>query len=355
VGATLRYGVIGAGMMGCEHIRNVTLIDGAEIVALADPVDRSLDWGEEAAGRALLRFADHREMLQEADLDAVIIASPNHTHAAVLDAVFETDVHVLCEKPLCTTFEDCRETVRRAESHKGVFWVGMEYRYMPPVAHFIEEVKGGAAGTLKMFAVREHRFPFLKKVGDWNRFNRNSGGTLVEKSCHFFDLMRHVIGAEPVRVFASGAQDVNHLNETYDGEMPDILDNAYVTVEFENGVRAMHDLCMFAEGSANQEELVAVGDTGKLECQIPTNFIYRGTRRPMAVERRHVGVPHEALAAGTHEGATYFQHRAFHDAIADGAPPDVTAQDGLRAVAMGLAAHRSIAERRVVEMSEFGL
>ena len=49
-----------------------------------------------------------------------------------------------------------------------------------------------------------HRFPFLEKVGDWNRFSKNSGGTLVEKCCHFFDLMRLLTQSEPVQVYASG-------------------------------------------------------------------------------------------------------------------------------------------------------
>ena len=68
-----------------------------------------------------------------------------------------------------------------------------------------------ALGALRMLAVREHRFPFLHKVGDWNRFSRNTGGTMVEKCCHFFDLMNRLAGESPDRVFASGGQDVNHL------------------------------------------------------------------------------------------------------------------------------------------------
>lgn len=54
---------------------------------------------------------------------------------------------------------------------------------------------------------------------NWNRFNANTGGTLVEKCCHFFDLMRLFAGANPVRVMASGAIDVNHKDETYDGKV----------------------------------------------------------------------------------------------------------------------------------------
>ena len=55
-----------------------------------------------------------------------------------------------------------------------------------------------------MVAIREHRFPFLVKVDNWNRFTKNTGGTLVEKCCHFFDLMIQATGSRPVRVMASG-------------------------------------------------------------------------------------------------------------------------------------------------------
>lgn len=60
---------------------------------------------------------------------------------------------------------------------------------------------------------------FFYKVNNWNRFNVNTGGTLVEKCCHFFDLMRLFAGANPVRVMASGAIDVNHKDEIYDGKV----------------------------------------------------------------------------------------------------------------------------------------
>ena len=126
-------------------------------------------------------------------------------------------------------------------------------------------------GNVHMVSIREHRFPFLNKVGDWNRFTRNTGGTLVEKCCHYFDLMNLITGQRPVSVMASGGQNVNHLDEFYDGERSDILDNAYVIVEYPNNVRAMLDLCMFAEATRNQEELSVVGDAGKVEALIPQN------------------------------------------------------------------------------------
>ncbi len=79
----------------------------------------------------------------------------------------------------------------------------------------VNEIHKKTIGKLKMLSIREHRFPFLKKVKNWNRFSKNTGGTFVEKCCHFFDLMRLIIRSEPVSVYASGNQDVNHINESY--------------------------------------------------------------------------------------------------------------------------------------------
>jgi len=348
----VRYGVIGTGMMGHEHIRNLALLPGAEVVAYADPESSSRWWTRQLLGEGAEAYTDHRDLLRKAPVDAVIVASPNHTHAAVLEDVFATDKHVLCEKPLCTTVEDARRVAERAARHPGVFWVGMEYRYMAPLQRLLAEVRGGTIGRLRMLAIREHRYPFLPKVGDWNRFARNTGGTFVEKCCHFFDLMRLITADEPARVYASAAQDVNHLEESYGGERPDILDNGYVVVDFAGGARALLDLCMFAEASRNEQEIAATGDAGKVECFVPEGAVVVGTRSPRQVEVQRVETDPTVLAAGAHHGSTFVAHQAFRRAILEGNPAEVSALDGLRAVAMGVAAERSAALGRPVEMSE---
>jgi len=355
----IRYGLIGTGLMGCEHARNLAALPGAVVTAVADPHGPSRHavraaLGPDAAPPA--EFASAGELLASGLVDAVVIATPNHTHLDTLRACFaHPGMHVLVEKPLCTTVDDAREAVRLAAAHRGVVWMGLEYRYMPPVARFLREVPA-TVGRLRMVAIREHRYPFLPKVGDWNRFSVNTGGTLVEKCCHFFDLMRHIVQAEPVRVFCSGGQDVNHLDEAYDGERPDILDNSYTVVDFDNGVRALLDLSMFADGSEEQEEICAVGDAAKLEVFIPSSDLVFSPRvgfgAPKRVERETISVDEAALRAGSHHGATYYQHRAFLAAILEGAPVQVTAFDGWMAVAMGAAAERSAREKRVVEMAE---
>lgn len=351
---TLRYGLIGTGMMGLEHQRNLNAIPNVEVVAAADPVQESLDWATLTAhDRPLTTFLDYRDLLAADLCDAYVISSPNFTHRAVLDDVMETGKAILVEKPLCTTVEDVHHIYRAAQNYPSVFWVGLEYRYMPPVRHIIDVAASGALGDIAMVAIREHRHPFLVKVGNWNRFSTNTGGTLTEKCCHFFDLMRLIARANPVRVMASGDQRFNHLDETYDGRTPDIMDNAFVIVEFDNGVRASLDLSMFAEGTVNNEEVSIVGQHGKAEAFIPSGIVRVGERTGWSagVEEKVI-TDDRVLVEGFHHGASFLEHLDFADAIRQGTPALVGAEDGWWSVLVGLAAHRSIEERRAVELRE---
>jgi len=362
----IRYGIVGTGMMGIEHIENLAAIDGTVITAVSDPDAGSLANGAESAAKAnaakagdgkgpeVATFTDHRELIDANICDAVVLVSPNFTHHAVLADLLASDLHVLTEKPMCITTAESVDVVKAAQARSAITWVGLEYRYMPPVSRLVEEVHGGAVGAVQMVSIREHRFPFLTKVGDWNRFSRNTGGTLVEKCCHYFDLMNLIVKQRPVSVMASGGQNVNHLDEYYDGERSDILDNAYVIVEYPNKVRAMLDLCMFAEATRNQEELSVVGDTGKVEAHIPDHIMRIGRRG-----EHYIGdvieksiVDDSIKVAGYHHGSSYLEHLDFAEAIRNNLEPKVDVIDGLWSVAIGEAAHRSIDERRVVDLSE---
>ena len=352
---TLRIGLVGAGLMGLEHARNLLAMDDVTITAVADPDRGSLRSARELlAGRDVASFPDHASLVDAGVCDAVIVSSPNMTHVGVALDVVAAGLPVLVEKPMGTTVEGCRRLQAAAAARDSLVWIGLEYRYMPAISRLLAEVRAGQAGTVRMVAIREHRFPFLDKVGNWNRFNRNTGGTLVEKCCHFFDLMRLVTGAEAVRVMASGAQDVNHLDERYDGEQPDIIDNAYVIVELADGSRGMLDLCMFAEASRNEQEISVVGTAGKLEALVPEGAVRIGRRGThwLGQVDEIAALDSGAAYEGFHHGSSYRQDAAFVAAIRSGRPPAVSVADGLASVAIGVAAHRSIAERRPVDLAE---
>ena len=354
----IKYGIIGAGTMAREHILNISLIENAEVVALSDPHEASLNQCKDILKKKVPCFKNHQDMIKENLVDVYLISSPNFTHIEILKDVIKTKKHILVEKPLCTNTKDCLEIKKLTKDYPSLFWTAMEYRYMPPVAKFIDEIHNKTIGELKTLTIREHRFPFLKKINNWNRFEKNTGGTLVEKCCHFFDLMRLIAKSKPISVYASGAQDVNHLDEEYDGKKPDIIDNAYVIVNFENGARSLLELCMFAENSDMQEELVATGNKGKIETSVPSNESgkissnLRIGMRDGKTRLETIEVDKKILEAGHHHGSTYYEHLAFLNAIKNNSNPEVSLNDGLIAVAVGEAAEKSIKLKRLVKLEE---
>lgn len=373
----IKYAIIGSGMMGREHIQNIALIDDTEVTALFDPDDQQLSLSAALAPNAAI-YKDFRDLVKDTNVDAFVIASPNHTHVDILKEILPHDSRaILAEKPLCTTIEDCRSIAGLAENYKAPIWVAMEYRYMPAVAELTNRVEAGDVGDPKMIAIQEHRFPFLKKVADWNRFNANTGGTLVEKCCHFFDLMRFIAHDNAIRVYASGAPDVNFLEESYEGKTPDIIDNAFVIIDFASGKRASLSLCMFCDGSYFQEEITVLGAKGKLECLVPgpdrlwaidtlddlghsTGFtgkhrdseIVFSPRSPKGPIREAVKVDTSLQLAGDHQGSTFYQHQKFHEVLCGNGTVEVTIDDGLQAVLIGLAAEQSIREHRAIDITE---
>jgi predicted dehydrogenase len=355
----LRVGLIGTGMMGCEHLRNLMGLDSVAITAVSDPNEEPLRWATKTLGdraNSVTQFTSHEDLLASGLVDAVLVASPNYTHKSILDDILSTNIPVLVEKPMCTTVEDCISVVQAQQLRSAITWVGLEYRYMAPIAGLLHELRSGIIGNMKMMSIREHRFPFLIKVDNWNRFSKNTGGTLVEKCCHFFDLMNLAVGSRPVRVMASGGQDVNHLDEVYNGERSDILDNAYVIVEYANGVRTMLDLSMFAEGGQHEQEITVVGDIGKLDAYIPGNGkVFIGNRASRSVQEIDVPTDPDIAHMGFHFGASFIECKRFVDAVLNNTPPEVTVADGLWSVVIGAAAHRSIDESRPVLVSEYGL
>ena len=361
----IRYGVIGCGSMGREHIENIKALAEADVTALADPDATSRELAAGLLERPARVFEHHAELLASGLCDAVIIATPNFTHADVLRDVLPADVHVLIEKPLCIRIEDGLDLIQRAAGRRGLVWVAQEYRYMPPVAEMIRLAHAGEAGVLQQVAIREHREPFYPKVGDWNRFNANTGGTLVEKCCHYFNLMELILGERATRVFASGGQRVNHLDERCAGRTPDILDSAFVIIEYPSGARASLDLCMFAENSVDNEQISIVGSEGKLESLLPSLTLRIGKRADWGKREvwgqasgtgRGVSVRRvwdtNIRYAGQHFGASYIEHQKFAAALRSGAPAEISLDEGLRAVAVGLAAHRSIEAGLPVLMSD---
>ena len=237
----------------------------------------------------------------------------------------------------------------------------------------------------------------VDKIGDWNRDPHKTGDTLVEKCVHFFDLFRLItsqeIEAGGVRALAQ--RGLNYLDEDLDHHP--IVDSAYVVMSFKerDDTEEGHDggyessgghhhstigcleLCMFSEGSRHQEEIIVTGTKGRLEAYLPENKVYfyerpsskgwsdRSIPPPQDSIRETVfdcsnvkaihNIPQDELMpthGGYHYSSTAVEWLKLIKALETWRKtgvwsPEVSLDDGLRAVEMGMMATAAIINDRV--------
>ncbi|MGA1496957.1 MAG: Gfo/Idh/MocA family protein [Steroidobacteraceae bacterium] len=356
--------IVGAGMMGCEHLRVAHLLGRAHIAGIHDTnaqsIQRARDAYRRLTGEDLQVFDSLARACASASVDAIVICTPNHTHRRVLESVATCGKPVLLEKPMATTLPDAQAIVTLAANHPTFIQLGMQYRFKAQYVDAFHEVKvRNSLGPVQTISMAEYRPPFLDKVGQWNKFNRYSGGTLVEKCCHYFDLINLMAEARPIKVFASGGRAVNFLNFEQDGHRSDIDDHAMVILEYQNGIRASFILNMFSQEL--YEEMVVSGPLGRLVASEQASFRpTAGSRARLQVEvgghpdydGRCLGYP-AAIEQSGHYGATFFEHLALVDRL-EGKPVDAaTPEQALWSMVVASAAQHSMTTGKAVDIGEY--
>ena len=358
------FNVIGVGINGQEHVRVTLLESRATIHGVYDPNPGSVELARQDhaqfTGRSDLKVYDSLEAAcNDPVVDGLIISTPNFSHIDVVRVAVRSGKHILLEKPMATTIPDANVITQLARNYPAVFQVGLQYRYKSMYTEAIHEaLERKSIGEIKTISILEHRMPFLDKVNQWNKFSQFSGGTLVEKCCHYFDLLNLFAGAKPVSVYASGSMAVNFMEFEYKGKKSDIIDNALVMVTYENGVRGSFNLCMFAP--MFYEEMVLCGDEGHLKVSevedtlpVPRPHTHLEIRRgEKAPSRFSEPVYPDYIQNSGHNGATFFEHVNFVDNI-EGLPTNTaTVEDGFWSVMVGVAAEESVKTGQVVMIEE---
>jgi len=146
----IRYGLIGTGMMGYEHINNLKLMPEAEIAGITDPEPNSILMAQAFLGDGLRDkvkvYPDRQAMLADPSIDVVLISSPNFTHAAILRDVIASGKHVLCEKPGALNYPQAVAMANAAARHHVVCGVAYYRRLYPKVGEAKRLLEAGAIG-----------------------------------------------------------------------------------------------------------------------------------------------------------------------------------------------------------------
>ena len=339
-----KLGYLGTGNMGGQHVTTFRdhYADRAEGVAIFEPHGPNVDKARQALPDA--KVFDDAEALIQSDVDAIVISSPNFTHADYAIAGLAAGKHVFAEKPVATTAADCRRMVAAAEGSDHVLFIGHELRYSAYFQKVRDLVAEGAVGTPQFVWCKEYRGPFLEKVDRWIIDGRRSGGAMVDKNGHHFDLMKWWLNARPQRVTALGSKKFNNITNDPD----EVIDNAAVSIEFDNGAIGNLNLCMFAPGGGHEHlEMGVIGDGGLLETQLSADTIKVYPRGKQAEAHRAYH-----FAKGRSAGHTGFmeEHEAFLESVAQGTRPLTDVRECADATLLAIAAEQSVREQRVVDV-----
>lgn len=207
-----RYALVGVGSRAQMYLDAIAgdHADVATLVAWSDPNPGRLDWSSSrvpALGEPV-RFAadDLAATITEQRVDRVIVTSPDSTHARYIVAALDAGADVIVEKPLTTSEEGVRQIAEAVARTGRSVTVTFNYRYAPRNTALKQLIASGEIGDVTSVHFEwvldtAHGADYFRR---WHRDKANSGGLLVHKSTHHFDLVNWWLSSLPTRVFASG-------------------------------------------------------------------------------------------------------------------------------------------------------
>jgi predicted dehydrogenase len=332
-------GLIGAGSIAGYHLDGLTAAGGASLRIVAA---RRLAGAEAAAARhGAAATDDWRAVLDRRDVDAVIIATPDATHAEIACAAAEAGKAVMVQKPMAPTSRDCRAIIAAARRNGTILQVSFMHRYFEEVVRAREMLAEGATGEVLSVRMRN-----ATPGPDWNdwfyRSDQAGGGVVLQLGVHGVDLLRHLFG-DIARVSATTALR-RARRRLRDGRVirPDNEDHAFAAYGFVSGALASHEMCFSEIAGTDRFAMEIVCEDAVLHL--------RGPRGALAVARPGDG---GAIAWSVIDlpvrplGARH--HAAFLDIVRGRAAPDDTAESGLATLLTAEAIYRS-ADRRAEEV-----
>ena len=430
-----RYAVAGTGSRAQSYIRAILQDhpEEAELVALLDPNPGRLAFHQrfvaELGGSELPQYGadDLEQMVKEQSVDRVVVTSPDYTHAAVVSRLLRAGADVIVEKPLTIDADGTRQIVDAMnESGKSVV-VTFNYRYSPRNSALRQLIQDGEIGAVTSVEFQwvldtRHGADYFRR---WHREKKNSGGLLIHKASHHFDLVNWWIASSPKRVFASGGlafygsdnaaarglgerpergtidgsandpwlldlrtDDTNrqlyYEAEKYDGYLRDqdvfgpgitIEDNMSVIAEYANGARLSYSLNAHSpwegyrvsvNGTLGRAELEVVERAAVVDDQIdpsyPSGRVIAGevrTNGERLVLQKHWATAVEVeipRGEGGHGGGDKLIYSDLF--VGPGNDPlgrAADVHDGVRAVAVGIAANQSLTSGQPVVVADLNL
>ncbi|MGH7503783.1 MAG: Gfo/Idh/MocA family protein [Longimicrobiales bacterium] len=359
----LGIAVVGAGRQGRAIIDELRKIGAVAVAAVCDAIPGRVDTGIERAPGAA-GFADHRALLDaRTDVEAIVIATPTHLHRTIVEDCLSAGRHVYCEAPLASTIEDCQGIADAARASNTVFQVGLQGRSNPLYRRTWTLFRAGSLRDIVSLYAQHHRktswrfpgsTPELETAANWRLDPEHSIGLAGELGPHQFDVVNWFLDRHPIRIDGTGSirlhDDGRTLHDTIEvrvfyeegmvldyraslatsfGGVHEIIHgaNASVRLAWDNG-------WLFKEADAPTEGWEVYATRQQFHSEEGIALVADATR--LAAQGRlqeGIGLEHPPL---------YYALADFVRSIAEGTPVACSADEGMRATALGILAHRAI-------------
>ena len=330
-----RFAVLGAGRIGQVHARAIASVEGAELVAIADPVVTA------AEALALKYGCDIRtiETIEaSSDVDAVVICTPTDTHADLIERFCSVGKAVFCEKPVDLDVGRVRDCLSVVEATKGRVMLGFNRRFDPDFAALKAALDAGRIGKVEMITITS-RDPGAPPADYITR----SGGIFRDMTIHDFDMARWLLGEEVETVMAQASvltdpeigrlgdyDSVNVILRTASGKQAIITNSRRATYGYDQRIEVLGETGMLAAKNQHEANIQIADAQGFHDAPLLNFFMSRYTA---------------AYAA---------EIAAFVAALRDGTPMPTTTFDGLQALELADAALRSAESGQAITMEVSG-
>lgn len=330
---TLRFALLGAGRIGKVHARAVTSNPDAGLVAVAD--------SHEAAARDIAEKYDCEirtiEEIEAADdIDAVVICTPTNTHADLIERFARAGKAIFCEKPIDLSLDRVRSCLGVVKATGAKLMIGFNRRFDPHFAAVRQAIDKGRIGEVEMVQIvsRDPSAPPADYI-------KSSGGIFCDMTIHDFDMARFVLAEEPQTVMATASV----LTDPAIGTLGD-FDSTSVILMTDSGKHC----------TISNSRRATFGYDQRIEVHGSKGSIAIENQRPVSIEIAtgdgYIRPPLHDFFMTRYTEAYAAEIAAFIAAVRDGKTPSPDGQDGMLALALALAALKSVKEGRAVKLAE---
>jgi predicted dehydrogenase len=239
----VKLGILGMGSRGKHLHLFLKDIPNLDICCFCDDYQPHYEESQQLLGPQARGYYDYREMLDKEDLDALVIATPLHEHAHQTIDALNAGVHVLCEKAMAMTYEDCNEMVKAHLNTGKILYIGHQRLFDIKYHQAFKMMEEGQLGPITQIRAFWHRnndwrrhvpSPELERKINWRLYNEYSLGLMTELACHHLQVANQIYDQHPECVWGTGS--INHWK---DGR--EVYDNVNLVYKYPHGSHLIYD------------------------------------------------------------------------------------------------------------------